>query len=57
MEKPGVLLNVAEQRNGDYEGKIGLWFDKATYRYHSSFDRSMWGRKFLPNISISEAAE
>lgn len=33
--KPGVILNVAKQRNGDFEGKVGLWFDKDTYRYHS----------------------
>lgn len=46
-EKPGVILNVAKQRNGDFEGKIGLWFDQATYRYHSSFDRGMWDRVFI----------
>lgn len=52
-EKPGVILNVAKQRNGDFEGKIGLWFDQDTYRYHSSFDRSIWGRTY---ISLSEKA-
>lgn len=52
-EKPGVILNVAKQRNGDFEGKIGLWFDQETYQYHSSFDRSIWGRRFT---SMSEAA-
>lgn len=49
MEKPGVILNVAKQRNGDFEGKVGLWFDQETYRYHSSHDRSLWGRTYLPN--------
>lgn len=49
MEKPGVILNVAKQRNGDFEGKVGLWFDQETYRYHSSHDRSLWGRQYLPN--------
>lgn len=48
MEKPGVILNVAKQRNGDFEGKVGLWFDQETYRYHSSYDRSLWGRIYLP---------
>src|SRR5690554_596388 len=48
MEKPGVLLNVAKQRNGDFEGKVGLWFDQETYRYHSAHDRSLWGRTYLP---------
>lgn len=46
-EKPGVILNVAKQRNGDFEGKVGLWFDQQTYRYHSSFDRGVWDRVFL----------
>jgi twinkle protein len=46
-DKPGVLFNVAKQRNGDFEGKVGLWFDQDTYRYHSSQDRSMWSRDYL----------
>lgn len=46
-EKPGVTLNVAKQRNGDFEGKVGLWFDQQTYRYHSSFDRGVWDRVFI----------
>jgi len=37
LEKlPGVILNVAKNRNGDFEGRVGLWFDKETYRYRSS---------------------
>jgi twinkle protein len=48
-QKPGVILNVAKQRNGDWEGKIGLWFDQESYRYQSSYDRQMWSaRKYLP---------
>jgi twinkle protein len=47
-QKPGVIMNVAKQRNGDFEGKIGLWFDQQTYRYHSSFDRGVWDRQFIP---------
>ena len=31
----GVILNVSKQRNGDYEGKCGLWFDQENYRYRS----------------------
>jgi twinkle protein len=46
-ETPGVLLNVAKQRNGDFEGKIGLWFDQNTYRYYSAYDREMWNRDYL----------
>lgn len=47
QEKPGVIMNVAKQRNGDFEGRIGLWFDRETYRYHSSQDRGIWDRKYL----------
>jgi twinkle protein len=46
-EKPGVILNIPKQRNGDFEGKIGLWFDQASYRYHSAYDRALWGREYL----------
>jgi twinkle protein len=52
-QKPGVLLNVAKQRNGDFEGKIGLWFDQQTYRYASSEDRTLWGRNYLPTRSAA----
>lgn len=49
-QKPGVILNVAKQRNGDWEGKAGLWFDQETYRYQSSYDRHGWGaRRYLPD--------
>lgn len=46
-EKPGVQLNVAKQRNGDFEGKIGLWFDQETYRYLSAADRSLMGKRYV----------
>lgn len=55
QEKPGVILNVAKQRNGDFEGKIGLWFDQATYRYRSRLDEASWKRTYLPE-NWSEAA-
>jgi twinkle protein len=54
-DKPGVMLNIAKQRNGDFEGKIGLWFDQNTYRYHSSFDRGLWDRRFIPENERSAA--
>lgn len=38
MEKPGVIVNVPKQRNGDFEGKFGLWFNQASYQYRSSRD-------------------
>lgn len=46
MKEPGVILNVAKQRNGDYEGKTGLWFDVGTYRYKSSMDKHTFGRSY-----------
>jgi twinkle protein len=46
--KPGVIVNVAKQRNGDFEGKIGLWFDQQTYRYRSASDDASWKRQYLP---------
>jgi twinkle protein len=55
QEKPGVILNVAKQRNGDFEGKVGLWFDQQTYRYQSSHDRGMWGNRNY-RIQTAEAA-
>jgi twinkle protein len=46
-QKPGVIMNIAKQRNGDFEGKVGLWFDQETYRYQSSHDRSIWNRRYI----------
>jgi twinkle protein len=46
-EMPTVILNVCKQRNGDYEGKVGLWFDRASYRYRSSYDQR-GDRNYLP---------
>jgi twinkle protein len=48
QSKPGVILNVAKRRNGDFEGKIGLWFDQKTYRHRSSADEATWKRNDLP---------
>lgn len=53
-QKPGVILNIAKQRNGDFEGKIGLWFDQSTYRYHSSHDRGLWERRYLAVNTVSK---
>jgi twinkle protein len=44
--KPTVVINVAKQRNGDWEGKFGLWFNPATYQYRSAYD-DRHGRKFV----------
>lgn len=56
QEKAGVLLNVAKQRNGDFEGKVGLWFDQDTYRYNSSHDRGSWSARRYPISDVRDAA-
>lgn len=33
LSMAGVIMNVAKQRNGDFEGKIGMNFDQETYQY------------------------
>lgn len=47
-EKPTVILNVAKQRNGDFDGKVGLWFDQETYRYHTTNSKFHWQRHYIP---------
>jgi len=47
MRQPGVILNVAKQRNGDFEGKVGLWFDQETYQYHCTSDWRMNRRQYV----------
>jgi twinkle protein len=52
-DKPTVIMNIAKQRNGDFEGKVGLWFDQSNYQYQSSFDRSEWSRRYLDRGAIA----
>lgn len=33
MNSPDSILTCHKQRNGEWEGKIGLWFDKDSFRY------------------------
>lgn len=54
-EKPPVILNLAKQRSGDFEGKIGLWFNQETYQYRSASDHSR-GFQYL-DYSTARAAE
>lgn len=37
-DKPPVLLTLTKQRNGDWEGKCGLWFSQQSYQYRSAED-------------------
>jgi twinkle protein len=51
IAKPPVVVNVAKQRNGDWEGKFGLWFNASTYQYRSARDNRL-GHRFLPPLDI-----
>ncbi len=53
-KKPGVILNVAKQRNGDYEGKIGLWFDQTSYRYYCEPDFNPLSRTYIQPSQVKE---
>lgn len=55
-EQPGVLMNIAKQRNGDFEGKVGLWFDQSTYRYYSSHERGLWSREYIHQKVVKNVA-
>ncbi|WP_273760377.1 toprim domain-containing protein [Bartonella sp. ML70XJBT.G] len=46
-KRPSVIMNIAKQRSGDFEGKIGLWFDKKTYRYRCSCEHHATPRRYL----------
>jgi twinkle protein len=49
VQKPPVIVNVAKQRNGNWEGKFGLWFNPQTYQYRSAHD-DRDGRRFLASM-------
>jgi twinkle protein len=40
--RPSVVLRLEKQRNGDWDGKMGLWFDRDCYRYHE-FRETVYG--------------
>lgn len=54
-EKPPVIVNVAKQRNGDWEGKVGLWFNQLTYQYRSAQDDRN-GRRFVRHAPVVQMA-
>lgn len=47
VDKPGVVFSVLKQRNGDWEGRLGLWFDKDTYQYTNN-PRRITPRNYCP---------
>jgi twinkle protein len=44
---PGVVMNVAKQRNGDYEGKVEMYFNCQTYQYFSTADNRKFPRCYV----------
>lgn len=44
--KASVVLNCDKQRNGDWTGKVGLWFDLKSYQYRDYQDNPN-GRNYL----------
>lgn len=52
---PGCILNVAKQRNGDFEGKISMNFNQETYQYSTVKDGDRYGRKYV-KLSEKQAA-
>ncbi|WP_336288685.1 toprim domain-containing protein, partial [Bartonella sp. CB60] len=46
-KRPSVIMNIAKQRSGDFEGKVGLWFDPQTYRYRCSAEGTLHLRHYL----------
>jgi twinkle protein len=49
-EEPGVTVNVAKQRNGDFEGKVKLYFNTKTYQYFSTADNRRMARCYIDNL-------
>lgn len=46
-DAPDALLNVDKQRNGEWDGKIALWFDAASYQYRGAKANLRGPRKYL----------
>lgn len=38
LQEPDAILNCDKQRNGEWEGKIALWFDPESFQYLESED-------------------
>lgn len=46
-DEPGVTVNVAKQRNGDFEGKVKMYFNTRTYQYFSVSDNRRFPRSYV----------
>ena len=50
QSKPGVVLNIAKQRNGDFEGPKFLWFNQDCYQYRASGDSNFTTRCYIKDM-------
>lgn len=55
-DEPGVTMNIAKQRNGDFEGKIKLFFSTKTYQYFSTQDNRRSPRCYACDTNLEEMA-
>lgn len=57
LNQAGVILNCCKQRNGDWDGKARLWFNRTTYQYRGPAD-SKFGIEYVgaPAASSSNSA-
>lgn len=44
-DMPPVHLHCNKQRNGDWEGRAGLWFDQRNYRYRERLEENAMSRR------------
>lgn len=51
LEEPTVTVNVAKQRNGDFEGKMNLYFHRRNYQYFSTRDDRRIARCYVQGIA------
>lgn len=53
-DDPGVTINVAKQRNGDFEGKVKFFFSLKTNQYFSVSDNRQWPRSYVQSPRDAE---
>jgi len=49
-QKPDVLVDCSKQRNGEWDGRISLWFDKLSFQYLGGYSQKV---SALVDFSVS----
>lgn len=57
LDMPGVILAVNKQRNGDWSGKVGLWFERSSYQYHSQKPSPTSLHRYVSMVSQEEIGD